>query len=83
MKEGTLTKEEELKLDDKLADHLQYKTTPPVSLSMMDICKDAIFNCFNDEHNKTVKVGESEVASHEVVEHIHLEWFVDRWPFFD
>jgi len=76
-----LSLEEELELEESLADHLRYNHIPPVTTKMVEPCKQAITAALNDEWHKMIEVV-TEISALDIVKDLHLDrytrYFIDR-----
>jgi hypothetical protein len=75
-----LSDELELDLEMSLSIHLQSNHYPPVPLSMVQPCIDAIDACWEEDYNALIELpegvywrGESHAPAHAIVEAHHLD----------
>lgn len=67
--------------------HLQYNMYPPVNLGMTPFVIEAIGRCAGGEGHEPVHIqgtsGTMSVPAYQMVEDLHLEWFVDNYDLWD
>jgi hypothetical protein len=80
-----LSDELELDLEMSLSIHLQSNHYPPVPLSMVQPCIDAIDACWEEDYNALIELpegvywrGESHAPAHAIVEGHHLDAWLRR-----
>ena len=75
--------ESELDLEKQLAYHLQGNHYPPVPLSMVQPCIDAIDAAYDEDYNRMIEMpqgisykGNTHAPAWAVIEQHHLDWFI-------
>ena len=75
--------ESELDLEKQLAYHLQGNHYPPVPLSMVQPCIDAIDAAYDEDYNRMIEMpqgisykGNTHAPAWAVLEQHHLDWFI-------
>jgi len=73
-----------LDLETQLAYHLQGNHYPPVPLSMVQPCIDAIDAAYDEDYYREIKMpegvtykGKNTAPAHAIIDQHHLEWFID------
>ena len=76
--------ESELDLEKQLAYHLQGNHYPPVPLSMVQPCIDAINAAYDEDYDRMIEMpqgvsykGNTHAPAWAVIEQHHLNWFID------
>ena len=74
----------ELDLEKQLAYHLQGNHYPPVPLSMVHPCIDAINAAYDEDYDRMIEMpqgvsykGNTHAPAWAVIEQHHLNWFID------
>ena len=74
----------ELDLEKQLAYHLQGNHYPPVPLSMVQPCIDAINAAYDEDYDRMIEMpqgvsykGNTHAPAWAVIEQHHLNWFID------
>ena len=75
--------ESELDLEKQLAYHLQGNHYPPVPLSMVQPCIEAIDAAYDEDYNRMIEMpqgisykGNTHAPAWAVIEQHHLDWFI-------
>ena len=73
-----------LDLETQLGYHLQGNHYPPVPLSMVQPCIDAIDAAYDEDYNREIEMpegvtykGKTTAPAHAIINQHHLEWFID------
>ena len=76
--------ESELDLEKQLAYHLQGNHYPPVPLSMVKPCIDAIDAAYDEDYDRMIDMpegvsykGNTQAPAWAIIEQHHLSWFID------
>lgn len=76
--------ESELDLEKQLAYHLQGNHYPPVPLSMVKPCIDAIDAAYDEDYDRMIDMpegvsykGNTQAPAWAIIEQHHLDWFID------
>lgn len=65
-------------IDEALRTHLQYNFYPPVTLAMVNPCKEAIDFCNKGLSDQNVRCGEALIPAWKIVDELHLdEWLTE------
>ena len=75
--------ESELDLEKQLAYHLQGNHYPPVPLTMIAPCIEAIDAAYDEDHNREIEMpegvfykGKTTAPAWAIIEQHHLDWFI-------
>jgi hypothetical protein len=75
--------ESELDLEKQLAYHLQGNHYPPVPLSMVQPCIDAIDAAYDEDYDREIEMpegvfykGKTTAPAWAIIEQHHLDWFI-------
>jgi hypothetical protein len=75
--------ESELDLEKQLAYHLQGNHYPPVPLTMIAPCIEAIDAAYDEDHNREIEMpegvfykGKTTAPAWAIIEQHHLHWFI-------
>jgi hypothetical protein len=75
--------ESELDLEKQLAYHLQGNHYPPVPLSMIPVCVEAIDAAYDEDWDKEIEMpegvfykGKTTAPAWAIIEQHHLDWFI-------
>ena len=74
----TMNTVQELRLIQLLEDHLHYNHYPPIIYEMIQPCKEAILSVLSDKPEKFIKVGWLYKPAYEIIDDLHLDWFIDN-----
>ena len=73
-----------LDLETQLGYHLQGNHYPPVPLSMVQPCIEAIDAAYDEDYNREIEMpegitykGKTTAPAHAIIDQHHLEWFID------
>jgi hypothetical protein len=73
-----------LDLETQLGYHLQGNHYPPVPLSMVQPCIEAIDAAYDEDYNREIEMpegvlykGKTTAPAHAIINQHHLEWFID------
>ena len=76
--------ESELDLEKQLAYHLQGNHYPPVPLSMVQPCIDAIDAAYDEDYDREIEMpegvsykGKTTAPAWAIIEQHHLDWFIN------
>ena len=77
--------ESELDLEKQLAYHLQGNHYPPVPLSMVQPCIEAIDAAYDEDYNRIIELpkgvtyrgGATSAPAYAIIENHHLDWFIN------
>ncbi len=73
-----------LDLETQLGYHLQGNHYPPVPLSMVQPCIEAIDAAYDEDYNREIEMpegitykGKTTAPAHAIINQHHLSWFID------
>jgi hypothetical protein len=73
-----------LDLETQLGYHLQGNHYPPVPLSMVQPCIEAIDAAYDEDYNREIEMpegitykGKTTAPAHAIINQHHLKWFID------
>jgi hypothetical protein len=73
-----------LDLETQIGYHLQGNHYPPVPLSMVQPCIEAIDAAYDEDYNREIEMpegvlykGKTTAPAHAIINQHHLEWFID------
>jgi hypothetical protein len=75
-----------LDLETQLGYHLQGNHYPPVPLSMVQPCIEAIDAAYDEDYNREIEMpegitykGKTTAPAHAIINQHHLEWFIEPY----
>ena len=75
-----------LDLETQLGYHLQGNHYPPVPLSMVQPCIDAIDAAYDEDYNREIEMpegitykGKTTAPAHAIINQHHLNWFIEPY----
>jgi hypothetical protein len=75
-----------LDLETQLAYHLQGNHYPPVPLSMVQPCIEAIDAAYDEDYNREIEMpegitykGKTTAPAHAIINQHHLNWFIEPY----